>query len=241
MGLLTQDWWLVAATFFTGLITAVTGAGGGSLLLGLMALALPVTAVIPIHGLVQGAQNSWRLSMLWEYVDWRFVGVAAVGSLVGAMLIGPVAVNVSPFWGHVVLGGGLLYLVWMPKMKMPDFPGKTLLMGMVVSMVSMVMGAAGTLFNAIRRRGGRSKEGVLADQSAIMLFQHAIKVVVFGLFGFAYGPYLPLVAGMMVAGLLGTYVGVKVMKRMTNEWFDLAFKGLVSVLALKLLYDALAL
>lgn len=242
MEILQANWWLPLASLVTSIITAVSGAGGGVLLLGLMAMGLPPGAVIPVHGAVQATQNAWRLKMLWEEVDWSFVGWAAFGSVLGALIAGPVAVNLPPRIMLVVLGVGLLYLVWAPKMKFSfEFKGKTVVMAMVISIVTMVIGAAGVLFNAIRRRGGRAKEGVLADQSAIMLLQHALKVLVFGLYGFVFAPYVPLMVTMMVTAVCGTWVGVHLMKRMENQWFDWTFKTVVTVLAGKMLVDGVML
>ncbi|MCA3244425.1 MAG: TSUP family transporter [Alphaproteobacteria bacterium] len=236
MEILLQLWWLIPTTFFTGVLTAVTGAGGGVLLLGLMGLALPPTAVVPVHGAVMLWQNASRLTMLYRLVDWRFVGLVALGSVVGAVLAGPVAVHLNETAMQVVLGLGLLYLVWAPKPQgevLPWIPArlKTVGLALVTSMVTMIIGAAGVLFAAIRRRSGRAKEAVLADQSAIMLLQHGLKVGVFGLFGFAFGPYLPLLAAMALAGLVGTWVGVNVLRKISNAWFDHAFRLVVSIVA----------
>lgn len=206
------------------------------LLLGLMGLALPPTAVVPVHGAVMLWQNGSRLTFLYKLVDWRFVGLVALGSLVGAAVAGPVAVHLNETVIQVVLGLGLLYLVWAPKPStelLPWLPAKvkTVVLALATSVVTMMIGAAGVLFAAIRRRSGRGKEAVLADQSAIMLLQHGLKVGVFGLFGFAFGSYLPLLAAMAVAGLLGTWVGVKVLRKISNVWFDHAFRLVVSIVA----------
>lgn len=231
--------WLVPVTFFTAIITAVTGAGGGVLLLGLMGLVLPAGAVVPLHGAVMASQNAFRGVLLWKQIDWPFVGMAVVGSVLGAFMVGPLAVSLPEVPMRVVLGLGLLYLVWAPKkVKLPDFRGKVLLLAVVTSMVSMLIGAAGVLFSAVRRRDGATKERALADQSAIMLVQHLLKVLVFGLFGFVFGPYLWLVGMMAVCGLAGTYVGVQLMTRMQNVWFDRVFKAVVSAVAVAMLVTA---
>lgn len=245
MEVLLQVWWLVPVAFFTAIITAVTGAGGGVLLLGLMGLVLPGGAIIPLHGAVMSVQNGFRGILLWKYVDWRFIGVGAVGSILGAFLAGPVAVNLPEAAMQLMLGVGILYLVWAPKPKKPFvIPGvkpemMTVVMAAAISVLTMLIGAAGVLFNALRKRGGRAKEGVLADQSWLMLLQHVLKVVVFGLAGFVFGPYLLLIGCMMVMGLTGTYVGVMLMKRMQTEWFDRLFKGVVTLLAIVMVGKAL--
>ncbi len=238
---LINHWWLIPVVFLTAIITAVSGAGGGVLLLGLMGLVLPAPAVIPLHGAVMSVQNAFRGGLLLRYVDWRFVGIGAFGSVIGALLAGPVAVSLPETWMQGLLAVGLLYLVWAPKLKKPpEFKWikpdvGVMLIAVGVSAISMLIGAAGVLFSAIRRRGGRAKEGVLADQSWLMLVQHGMKLVVFGLAGFAFGPYLPLIVSMMAMGLLGTYVGVVLLKRIDTVWFDRIFKVVVTLLALVML------
>lgn len=244
MDILINHWWLVPVVFLTAIITAVTGAGGGVLLLGLMGLVLPGPAVIPLHGAVMFLQNGLRGILLWDKVDWRFVGIACVGSVIGAFIAGPVAVRLPEVWLQVILGLGLLYLVWAPKPKKEfKIPGlspdaMTAVLAVFISMLTLIIGAAGVLFNAIRRRGGRAKEGVLADQSFIMLAQHILKMTVFALAGFTFGPYLPLLVGMIAMGLLGTWVGVNLMKRIQTVWFDRAFKVVVTMLAFGMLAKA---
>lgn len=244
---LLSHWWLVPTTFVTAIITAVSGAGGGVLLLGLMGLVLPGTAVIPLHGAVMFLQNGLRGMLLWKHVDWRFVAVAGLGSVLGALLAGPVAVNLNDNAMQLLLGLGLLYLIWAPKPKKSlEFPllkrlspdARTAILAVVISMVTILIGAAGVLFSAIRKRGGLGKEAVLADQSFIMLCQHILKMLVFGLAGFTFGPYLPLIVPMVAMGLLGTFVGVVMMKKMASHVFDVIFKGVVTVLAVAMLAKA---
>lgn len=246
MELLAQLWWLIPLTTLTGILTAVTGAGGGVLLLGIMGLVLPVPAVVPVHGAVMLWQNISRLGFMHRLVDWRFVGLVAMGSVVGAAVAGPVAVSFNETTMQVVLACGLLFLVWAPKPTkefLPFIPAKykTIVLALVTSFITMIIGAAGVLFAAIRRRSGHDKQAVLADQSAIMALQHGLKVLVFGSLGFAFAPYLPLLAAMAVAGLLGTWVGVTLLRKISNAWFDHLFKLVVSIVAGALLVRAIGL
>ncbi len=238
----TLAWWLIPASFVTAVLTAAMGAGGGVLLLAWMSVFLPVVDVVPLHGAIMAWQNGVRWVFLSRYTDWSFVGVAMLGSGVGAMMAGPLAVHIPPFWAHVLLGVGLLYLVWAPKkLALPSFRGKVILVACLTSFVSMLIGAAGVLFAALRRQDGVAKEGILADQSILMLTQHGLKFLVFGVAGFAYAPYIPLLVGMAAAGLCGTMLGLSILKRMQPVWFDGLFKLMVSILAGKLLVDALSL
>ena len=40
-----------------------------------------------------------------------------------------------------------------------------------------------------------------------MTLQHCLKVIAFGLLGFAFGPYLFIIAAMIVSGFIGTLIG----------------------------------
>ena len=62
-----------------------------------------------------------------------------------------------------------------------------------------------------------------------------MKIVVFGLAGFAFWDWLPLIAAMIASGFLGTVYGTKLLDRLPEESFRRWFKIGVTVLALDLL------
>lgn len=49
---------MILASFFTSAITAAMGIGGGVVLMAIMAVFLPVSALVPVHGIVQMASNA---------------------------------------------------------------------------------------------------------------------------------------------------------------------------------------
>ena len=51
---------LIVASFFTSALTAASGVGGGTLMLMLMGMFVPVAALIPVHGAVQLGSNTGR-------------------------------------------------------------------------------------------------------------------------------------------------------------------------------------
>ncbi|HYG44650.1 MAG TPA: sulfite exporter TauE/SafE family protein, partial [Bordetella sp.] len=52
---------LVATSFLTSALTAAMGLGGGVAMLAVLSLGLPVTSVLPVHGVVQMGSNSGRV------------------------------------------------------------------------------------------------------------------------------------------------------------------------------------
>ena len=49
----------------------------------------------------------------------------------------------------------------------------------------------------------------MATHAAAMVAQHGLKIVAFGLAGFAFGQWLPMVVAMIVTGYLGTRYGTR--------------------------------
>ncbi len=244
MELLGSLWWLPFATFVAGVLTSVVGAGGGVMLLAIMGTVLPPLAVIPVHGVVMLGNNVMRVTQLYRLIDWRFVGAVIAGSAVGSFTAGPILVNLPEQALQFILAMGLLYLVWGPKPKASEAkptPIRTAILGFGLSILSMAIGAAAVFFAALRKQKGLPKEQILADQSAIMCAQSIFKALAFGLFGFAFGPYIPLIIAMMMCGMLGSWLGVKLLKRMSYTWFDHLFKLVVSIMAGILLVRALGL
>src|SRR3546814_12286350 len=101
----------------------------------------------------------------------------------------------------------------------------------------MFFGATGTFVSAMVKsmRFGRLEH--VATHSACMVAQHFIKVVAFGLLGFNYGPYAGLVVAMIASGFVGTVVGKPVLVKMHDVLFHRVRAVLLSVLALRLLYE----
>lgn len=232
-------WSLTIAAFCTSIVAAVAGAGGGVLLIAVMSLLVPVGAVVPLHGAVQAASNTSRFFMLWRNVDWRFVGTAAAGCTIGVLLVGSFALTMPEQTTRLILGFGLLYLAWMPRLKTKfDFPGKVPLMALLVSIISMLIGPGGVLMASLRKREGLPKEQVMADQSGMMMVQHLLKFASFAYFGFNYKAWAATLIPAMVSSVLGTLVGVLFLRRMNEAWFDHLFKLLVTIIAGKLLVDA---
>ena len=60
---------LVFLSFFTSAITAAFSLGGGMLLLSVMVIVLPASAIVPVHGLVQFGSNSGRTLLRRHHIE----------------------------------------------------------------------------------------------------------------------------------------------------------------------------
>ena len=65
---LWSDYFLIGVSFFTSLVTAVMGVGGGVMLMIFMLMFYPPLTVIPVHGVVQLGSNASRAFFLRDYI-----------------------------------------------------------------------------------------------------------------------------------------------------------------------------
>jgi len=227
---------LVAASFFTSALTAALGVGGGLAMLALMGLFLPVAALIPVHGAVQLGSNTgraWRqrAGIRWPML-WPFLAGAAVGAAAGAT----VAVELPDAPLKIVLG---LFVVAATWMRIPGFDRLSaaglIVGGGVLSALTMALGATGTLISAFFGQAIHDdRKALVATHAAGMTMLHAFKIVAFGVLGFAFWRWLPLVAAMIGSGYVGTIHGTRLLHALPEKTFRLAFRLLLTVLAVDL-------
>ena len=79
----------------------------------------------------------------------------------------------------------------------------------------------------------------MVTAAAFMTIVHLIKIVTFGLLGFAFGPYLPLMTLMTLAVISGSYAGTRLRHRVPEQLFLKAFKLLITLLAMRMIIRAL--
>ncbi len=231
---------LIITAFFTSTLTAVVGLGGGLLLISVMALILPPVAVIPVHGTVQICSNfsrAWfgRSEVTFSLLP-AFAGGVALGSAAGAPLL-----KIFPAaWLPVPLGLFILLLTWLPKGAATiRLPGKFFSLGLANGFTTLFVGATGPLNMPVLLRHGLGSSQAVATMAAMMTLVHLVKIAAFGFLGFAFAPYLPLIAGMVVAVTAGSWCGTRLRRRSPGDFLRLAIKLLLTFLALRMIWLAL--
>ena len=88
------------------------------------------------------------------------------------------------------------------------------------------------------RKRRTDRRNLVATFSAHMTWVHLLKVIAFGVLGVALVDYVPLMAAMVVGSSLGGWSGSKVLNRVPERGFRVVFKVLLTLLALRLLWQA---
>lgn len=226
---------LVATSFFTSLISAAFGLGGGMAMLAVIAIVVPPQAIIPIHGAVQIASNAGRMLLLVRHVVRSTILPFMLGSVVGAGLGGVIAVSLPPYSVELAVG---LFILWTLFGPLPPL-GRFALSGggLISSFLTMFFGATGPFVAAIVRTLKTDRLQFVATHAALQSLQHLIKIAVFGLLGFAYGPYLWLVGMTIVVGLVGTWAGRHILIRVNERLFNSVLTAILTLLALRLVWS----
>jgi uncharacterized protein len=232
---------LVALSFVTSALSAAAGIGGGLVLLSVMASFLPPAVVIPTHGVVQIGSNAGRAALMREHIDGRILLPFVLGSVLGIVLGAKLFVALPTPVLQTILGLFILTAVWLPKFKASHIPNRGFtLVGMVGSFCTMFVGATGPFVASFITPDRLPRHAMVATHGACMTVQHSLKVVAFGFLGFAFLPWVPLLAAMIGAGLLGTMLGRRMLDRLPHRVFARVFKLILTALALRLLYAATA-
>ncbi|MCB1908752.1 MAG: sulfite exporter TauE/SafE family protein [Rhodocyclaceae bacterium] len=232
---------LVATACITSLLTATLGAGGGVMLLAVMAQVLPPQVIVPVHGVVQFGSNFGRAVLAWRHIDWRVIGAFVPGALAGALVGALVLVRLPPAVLYLCIAAFILYLCWGPRLpKMALGPVGTALAGAVTTFVTLFAGATGPLVAAFVKQIHAERFRTVATFAAAMSCQHGLKAAVFQGAGFDLAPWLGLMVAMIAAGAAGTWVGLHLLERIDDRHFSRLFDIVLTLLALRLIWQALA-
>ncbi len=102
----------------------------------------------------------------------------------------------------------------------------------------MVIGISGPLVLSFLRNLKQRRE-IVGTHAFLMTSQNAFKLLVFIGLGFAFSDYLALILAMIVSGFIGTMLGGLFLDRLPEKIFRLAFRFIITIVALDLLRRAI--
>ena len=230
---------LALASFCTAMFGIVTGAGGGPVLLALMAMVLPPAVLIPVHTVVQLGVGSSRTFLLRGYILWPTMLPFIAGSVVGAAAGAPIFVSLPGAALQAIVGGFILVIAWIPEFgRIGPEKSRFALLGFAATFLGMFVSSTGSLLAPFVASVSPDRRNYAATTAALMAMAHIVKLVTFGLMGFAIGAYLPLMGAMIGTAAIGNWIGRRVLVRMPERIFRIVLKTLLTGLALRLLWVA---
>ena len=231
---------LCLSSFLTATVTASFGLGGGSLLILIMVSIMNPLIIIPIHAIIQMSSNSTRAILLREHINFTYMLPFVLGSLVGVSIAAIIIIDLSKHLIQSFIGIFILYSLYFPKAQNIKISNlKIGILGLISSFLTMFVGGTGPLIAPFVRSFENDRKTTVGTQAAFMTFQHGIKIITFLVLGFSFVNYLSLILAMIIFGIIGTWVGKKILISIPEKLFGNIFNLILTILAVRLLFEGL--
>ena len=215
---------VVCMAFVTATLSGVFGMAGGLVLMGALALVLPVQAAFVSHGLLQLVANGWRVVLHRKHVRWDIVGWYALASLIAGVVVAFLSFTPSKPLLFLLLGL-VPGLTWLPQRWInldAAKPAQAFVSGLSVTGLNLTAGVAGPLLDIFFVRTELTRHAIVATKAATQVFAHLAKILVYGAPLVASGEHLPplWVFGLAIPlSALGTVAGGRVLDTMSDVNF----------------------
>ena len=233
---MSSDALLILIAGATSTITAITGIGGGLMLIAIMPGFLPAAAIIPVHAVVQLFANSSRALFGWRFLRWEFVLAFIGGSILGGGIAAGITREINLEYTPLLIAAYILFTTWGPTRvfnKPP--PGEFVAIGAVQTGLSMLVGATGPMSQAALMARGLKRDALVVSGALMTTFTHLTKVLLFALLGFSFIEYWQLILGMSSAVIVGALIGTRLRYRVPEALFLRILRWVLTFLALRMI------
>jgi len=216
--------------------------------LGIIASFLGVSEAMVVHGAVQSLSNSYRAYLLRKDIRWDIIRYQAIGALPSILCLAAVAFVPSKAVVYLALGG-LPFLLWLPRGWMQgdaQRPRDAILCGFMVIGLNLTAGVAGPALDFFYVRTSLSRLEIVATKAVTMFLAHLVKIVYFGLplilaSQLSRLPPLWVFAAAVPCVMCGTFMGTRLLRRLSDIKFKSYTKYLVTAIGVIYLWRGLSL
>ena len=238
---------LFVAALLTSGISGAIGMAGGISLFSLLTFFYELRLLIPIHGVAQFASNLSRSLFLYKNIDWRIFSYFIVGVPFGVALAYPVLKSFHHEQLFFLIIAGMIFVAILPQSKIQKAKSKLakawpdwvfFFTGIIAAFMGLLIGSLGPFLAVFFLKTRLKKEEIVATKAVSQMCVHFLKIPVYLSLGFEWELYLVPMGILVVGAILGSYFGVKVLRLLSRRVFDVLFKSMLLVAALRLLYKS---
>jgi uncharacterized membrane protein YfcA len=232
------------AAVATSVLSALAGLGGGIILLAVVAQFFVPAVAIPIHGGIQLVSNGSRAAILRKDIAWRSVGLSALLLFPASLLGVALATSVPAAATRLTIGIFVLIVAWRPgllkRQQADGLPDRTLVgVGAVSGFLNTTVGASGPVTSPFFKAVTASHTAFVATAGAAQVLAHLSKIVAFSLDDFSITDHILVIAIGAVGVTVGSWIGTRLLGRVSEEGLDLLFKVVLTALAVRLIGQSL--
>ncbi|MBW8016170.1 MAG: sulfite exporter TauE/SafE family protein [Planctomycetes bacterium] len=227
---------LTAAAVVCSVISGMTGMGGGTILLAIIASMVPTEFVVPLHGTVQLISNSTRLALFFKHIRWKIIVFFLIGIVPGAIFGISIFKMLDKNIIKLLMGIFILAVTWIPKSRTERTSSFALFLpiGFVSGLIGIFFGAIGPFIAPFFMRKDIIKEQLVATKAACQAISHVIKIILFGFIGINVFANWQLLIALGIAVILGTMIGKKLLGKLSDKTFKRIFKILLTIIAFRI-------
>lgn len=231
-----NDFFLAVINLFTSGLTAITGVGGGMILIGLMPMFLPAAAIVPVHGATQLASNASRAWFGREALDYTYFKPFLIGAMLGILVFGIAVRYLRLDLIPLFIGIYILAIQWSDRVNrwLRSFEN-FYLVGFLQMGLGLFVGTPGPLAIALLNRKYTDNHTVVSVGALMMVVAHGAKLPVYFSLGFEFATYWQLMLMLVVMATLGSFIGTRLRHRIPMPWLKGILPWVLSIIALKLI------
>ena len=204
----------------------------------MMLQIFPPSVVIPLHGITQFFSNASRALILRSFIVREYVVPFTIGSLLGVIIFIPLITLVDHVMGSLILGVFILVATWRPKyLKLRSVHAT--ISGAITGGLGLILGAIGPpsdvrpperkLAQGTNCGKPRGRDGVPARPKGCCVHSHWDQS----------DRIRPRVNRFVLGAASGTFVGTKILKRISDDRFRMLLNVVLTILALRMIYENL--
>lgn len=232
----------------TACISGIFGMAGGMIFMGIIASLMGVAEAMVVHGVVQSVSNSSRAWMLRPDIRWDILGFKLFGALPAIALLAAISFVPNKATLFIVLGL-LPFILWLPKGLFQGDAAKPLhaaFCGAMVMGLNLSAGVAGPALDFFYVKTRLTRKEIVATKAVTMFVSHLVKIAYFGLpliaaTGLTTLPPLWVLAAAVPCIIFGTFIGTRILNRLSDIHFKSYTKYLVTLIGCVYLWRGLTL
>ena len=231
---------LILSYFLGAAISTSIGAGGGLIVIASMSLFLPISALLPLHAIVQSGAGILRAFLFRKLFLVHFFFLFMLGSSIGYFFASHFLITLPDYILKLFLGLGIIILTFLPKFKMMNITNsKIITLGMVTGFLTLFIGVMGPILAIFLVSFVKERHIIVGTIAWCMAFQNMGKAIIFMNIGFEYKSWIILICVLIVFSYVGVMVGKMLLNKNSNEKFKKILRFFILFLGLKLIVEAL--
>ncbi|AKG07324.1 membrane protein [Moraxella bovoculi] len=235
---LFNDIALSVINFITSGVTAITGVGGGIVLIGIMPMFMAASIIIPVHGASQLASNASRVWFGWQDLRLDCMKEFLIGAVCGAIVFGVAVRFVSLELIPLFIGIYILLMQWSKTFdRLLKRANNFYAIAFIQIGTGLFVGVSGPMSIALLNKKYDNNNTVVTTGALMATIIHSAKLIVYGILGFSFLAHWRVIVMMVVFATLGSWVGVRLRHIIPIHWLKALLPWSLTLIAIKIIYD----